>query len=154
LTGKLSPEQLEYLSHARVARLATTNKKNSIQIVPVVFASAGDRIYFVMDRKTKRKGKEPRRIKNITETGKASLLVDKYSENWEDLFFLLLDCKAKVIGRGVEIKEKKLAAAKLKQKYPQYRDGGYFPENLDQTIFVRLQPQKAVFWRNLRKSLV
>jgi PPOX class probable F420-dependent enzyme len=145
----LSPEQLEYLRKGRVARLGTFGENGVIQMVPTVYAFFENRIYSVIDGK-KKSGSELKRIKNIRKTGKATLLVDNYSENWDELSFLMLQCKAKVIGPGEDQAEKMLARIILKEKYKQYSNGGYFPENIDQAIFVRLEPEKAFFWQNLR----
>jgi PPOX class probable F420-dependent enzyme len=142
-------KQLEYLKKARVGRLATVDRKNAIHLVPIVFANLGDRIYFVVDRK-KKSGKELKRIRNISETGKAALLIDHYSENWKTLTSLLIQCAGRVLAPGSDSIEKRRAAKKLKEKYSQYSRGDYFPEELDKAIFVRLEPERAVFWQNLR----
>lgn len=149
----LSRDELKYLRNARIARLATVDRLNSIHIVPVVFAISGSRIYFVVDLKAKKEGRQLKRIRNISETKKAALLIDNYSENWEKLSFLLIHCSARVIDKGENLKEKLLAAKKLKEKYSQYAYQGYFPDDINESIFVRLEPQKAVFWQNLRASL-
>ena len=148
----LKEEELEYLRSARVARLGTTGKDGSVSVVPIVFAVFENRIYFVVDRKKKRGG-ELRRIKNIRETGKASLLIDDYSEDWNELSFLLLQCKAKVIGPGEDPTEKILARIILKEKYKQYSSDQYFPDKIEEAVFVRLEPFRSTFWQNLRKPL-
>lgn len=149
MTGILSPEQLEYLRRGRVARLGTTSGDGSISMVPIVYAVFENRIYSAVDQKRKR-NTEPKRITNIRKTSKATILVDNYSENWDELSFLLIRCRAKVIGPGEDQAEKMLARIILKEKYRQYSNGGYFPENLDEAIFVRLEPESAFFWQNLR----
>jgi len=148
LTRVLSPEHLEFLQSSRVARLGTSSKNGPAYIVPIVFANTENRIYFVIDHKTK-SGKELKRLSNIRETGKGTLLVDKYSENWDELFYLLLFCRAKVIEGPGGVREKKLAEKILKEKYPQYSTGQFFPENLQEAVFVRLDPERAIFWQNL-----
>ncbi len=134
-----------------MARLATVDREGSIHIVPIVFANLGQRIYFVVDRK-KKTGKPLKRIRNLSETHKATLLLDHYSEDWRKLSFLLLDCSAQILGSGFELAEKERAAKRFKEKYPQYGRGDYFPKKLDEAIFVRLEPNKAVFWQNLRRT--
>jgi len=136
-----------------VARLATTDLNGAVHLVPIVFANIGEVIYFVVDRK-KKSGKELKRIRNIMETGKASLLVDRYSEDWGKLSFLLIHCSAGILPAYFDLVEKRKAALRLKLKYRQYSKEGYFPENLDEAVFARLQPEKAVFWQNLRRSSV
>jgi PPOX class probable F420-dependent enzyme len=145
----LSSEQLAYVRKTRVGRLATVNEDNSTQVVPIVYVNSAERIYFVVDRK-KKSGSQLKRIKNILRTGKASLLLDSYSEDWENLSFLLLYCAAAVIGPGEGAKEKDLVARKLKKKYPQYSQSVYYPKTNDQAVFVRLKPRRAIFWQNQR----
>jgi PPOX class probable F420-dependent enzyme len=136
-----------------VARIATTDLNGGVHLVPIVFANIGEVIYFVVDRK-KKSGKALKRIRNIAETGKASLLADRYSEDWDKLSFLLVHCSAGILSPDSNLDEKRKAAFKLKLKYRQYSKEGYFPEKLDEAVFARLQPEKAVFWQNLRRSSV
>jgi hypothetical protein len=42
----------------------------------------------------------------------------------------------------------------LKEKYPQYRKQDYFPADVERAIFVRLEPETAISWQNLHRSLV
>lgn len=151
----LNEQELEYLRAARVARLGTASKDGIVSVVPVVFAVFENRIYFVVDRKKKNKddGRELRRIKNMRETGKATLLIDNYSENWSELSYLLVQCNAKIIGPGEDQTEKILARIILKEKYKQYSGESYFPEKIEEATFVRLEPIRSTFWQNLREPL-
>jgi PPOX class probable F420-dependent enzyme len=147
----LKVKELEYLENARVARLATSDRKGTIGLVPIVYATKKESIYFVVDKKKKRSGKMLRRLRNISENPNVTLLVDNYSENWDELSYLMLVCTAKIVLGTVE---KKLAASLLTEKYEQYETGGYFPGNLEEAIIVKLQPKRAIFWQNLHPSLV
>jgi PPOX class probable F420-dependent enzyme len=150
---KLSREQAAYLRKGRVARLATIDETNSAHLVPVVYACIGNRIYFVIDRKLKRPGKTLKRIRNISENEKATLLIDNYSEDWDELSYLMIYCRARIIGSGENYREKLAVTRKLKEKYLQYGKGDYFPDDIEKAVFVKLEPQKAIFWRNLRHSV-
>ena len=145
----LTSEQLAYITKTRVGRLATENEDHSSHIVPIVYVNSAERIYFVVDLK-KKTGAQLKRIKNILRTGKASLLLDYYSEKWENLSYLLIYCTASVIGPGESEEEKGLITGKLKEKYPQYSGEAYFPKTSDKAVFVRLEPQRAIFWQNQR----
>ena len=136
-----------------MARLATIDETNSAHLVPIVYASIGNKIYFVVDRKEKQSGKTLKRVRNISENGKATLLIDNYSEDWDELSYLMIYCRAKIIGPGENYREKLAAARRLKEKYAQYGKGDYFPEDIEKAVFVKLEPQKAIFWRNLRHSV-
>jgi PPOX class probable F420-dependent enzyme len=149
---KLSAKEIEYLRGARVARLGTSDRKGNVQIVPVVFATDGESIYSVVDRKQKRTGKL-KRLSNIEKSGKATLLIDEYSEDWMKLSYLMIRCKAQVLGEGEHLDEKKRAKNLLLEKYRQYREGNYFPHDLEKAVFVELRPERTKFWQNLHVSV-
>ena len=84
-SGGLSGEAERMLREARVARLATADAQGRPHLVAVVFAVAGRRIFLPIDHKAKR-GSDPRalrRIRNLEENPRASLLVDHYEETGE-----------------------------------------------------------------------
>lgn len=139
------------LSKARVARLATVNQDGTAQLVPVVFASDSKHLYFVIDKKAK--GKKLRRIENIMRRGRATLLVDRYSENWSNLSFVMIYAKAKVLGK-MNGNEKRRASYLLKRKYKQYSTGGYFPDNVSDATFVILTPVKIARWSQILRNSV
>jgi len=150
---KLSKKQADYLRRGRVGRLATIDGRDSVYLVPMVYACIGDKIYFVVDRKKKQAGKTLKRIRNISENAIATLLVDNYSEDWENLSYLMIHCHASIIGPGENYREKQLASRRLKEKYLQYEKDDYFPEDVGKAVFVRLEPLGAIFWQNLRHSV-
>jgi PPOX class probable F420-dependent enzyme len=106
---------------ARVARLATVDADGRPHLVPVCFVlsddAAGDRVYIAVDHKPKR-GTDLRRTANLRATGHACLLVDRYDEDWSQLWWVRLD------GSGSELHdlgEASRAIDALAAKYPQYR---------------------------------
>ncbi len=146
----LTTKVKSYLRESRVARLATINKDLMPHIVPFVFANDSSNIYFVIDRKTKHE--KLRRVENIERTGIATLLADKYSEDWEKLSFVMIRANANIV---TNLSEKRRAARLLKQKYPQYSKGGYFPDRVEDATFVKLSPVRIAQWsQKLRKSVI
>jgi PPOX class probable F420-dependent enzyme len=102
---------------ARVGRLATVDAQGAPHVVPVCFALVGDAFTFAVDHKPKR-GTALRRMANLAATGRASLLVDDYDEDWSRLWWVRLD------GRGV-VAAAVAARAQvdaLVAKYPQYAE--------------------------------
>ena len=100
---------------ARVGRLATVDAQGTPHLVPVCFALVGDAFTFAVDHKPKR-ATALRRMANLAATGRASLLVDDYDEDWSRLWWVRLD------GRGV-VAEASAAVDHvdaLVAKYPQY----------------------------------
>jgi PPOX class probable F420-dependent enzyme len=87
-------------------------------VVPVCFVLDGDRIYSAVDDKPKRT-RRLRRLANVEATGRASLLVDEYDEDWTRLWWVRADGAARVVEEGPELAG---ALALLAAKYPQYRE--------------------------------
>ena len=111
----------ERFAAARVARLATADRAGTPHLVPVVFAVEDDRIYTVTDAKPKRTT-ELRRLRNVRENPAVALLVDRYDEDWERLWW----ARAEGRGRVLELDQPEAghAVALLAARYPQQRATG------------------------------
>jgi PPOX class probable F420-dependent enzyme len=104
----------ERLAQARVGRLATVTALGRPHVVPVCFALHGGLVYTAVDAKPKAT-RELARLENVRATGRASLLVDHYEEDWANLWWVRVDGVA-------EVMESELALDALAAKYEQYRD--------------------------------
>jgi PPOX class probable F420-dependent enzyme len=105
------------LTAARVARLATLDPDGRAHLVPIVFALDGDTLYSAVDRKPKR-SRTLRRIENARARPDVTILVDHYSEDWSELWWIRLRGRARVLDWG---EERERALALLQAKYEQYR---------------------------------
>jgi PPOX class probable F420-dependent enzyme len=103
----------ERLAQAPVGRLATVTAAGEPHVVPVCFALAGGRIYSAIDAKPKA-STALKRLDNIRATGRASLLVDHYEEDWSRLWWVRVDGPADVL-------DSQTAVDALAAKYEQYR---------------------------------
>ena len=103
----------ERLASARVGRLATVSAEGLPHIVPVTFALLGEMIVTAVDAKPK-STRALRRLENVRATGRASLLVDHYEEDWARLWWVRVDGPAQVV-------ESEVAIDALVAKYAQYR---------------------------------
>jgi PPOX class probable F420-dependent enzyme len=107
------------LADARVARLATADAGGRPHVVPLVFVLLGDVVWSAVDAKPK-STQRLRRLANVAATGRASLLVDRYDEDWRALWWVRVDGRAEVLDpadpRAV------VAVDGLVAKYAQYRD--------------------------------
>jgi PPOX class probable F420-dependent enzyme len=101
------------LAAARVGRLATVTADGRPHVVAVCFVLHGGRIYTAVDAKPKT---TPglKRLENVRATGRATLLVDHYEEDWSRLWWVRVDGPADVI-------ESEAAIDALAEKYAQYR---------------------------------
>jgi PPOX class probable F420-dependent enzyme len=109
------------LAEARVARLATADRRGSPHVVPICFAVDGDHLYSAVDHKPKRSS-ELRRLDNLRANPAASVLVDHYEENWDRLWWVRADGVATVLepddARAGEERDRALDL--LTRKYDQY----------------------------------
>jgi PPOX class probable F420-dependent enzyme len=130
------------LEEARVARLATFDAKRGPHIVPVCFTYDGKFFYTAIDQKPKRVAPERlARLRNIRAVTQVALLIDKYDEDWTQLWYILIRGSAKLIPTS-EHKERALAICKLRAKYPQY-DGKMLT---DDAPIIRITPERTTPW--------
>jgi PPOX class probable F420-dependent enzyme len=104
----------ERVAQARVGRLATVTPNGRPHTVPVCFALSHGRIYTAIDAKPK-SGRPLQRLENVRATGRASLLVDHYEEDWSRIWWVRVDGAAEVL-------ESETAVDALAAKYEQYRE--------------------------------
>jgi PPOX class probable F420-dependent enzyme len=106
------------VERARVARLATVRPEGTPHVVPVTFAVQGDTLVTVIDEKPKTT-RELQRLRNVAVHPAASLLVDRYNDDWSQLWWVRLDGDAEVVRD--EPRRTDLLAP-LVAKYGQYAD--------------------------------
>jgi PPOX class probable F420-dependent enzyme len=110
-------ERRSRLAAARVGRLATVSADGEPHVVSVVFALVGEALYTAVDGKPKTT-RRLRRLANVEATGRASLLVDEYDEDWSALWWVRVDGDAQVLEPGST--EERQAVVALVAKYQQY----------------------------------
>lgn len=86
-------------------------------MVPVVFTLVDDVAYTAVDGKPKTTNRL-QRLANVAATGRASLLVDEFIEDWARLWWVRFDGSAQVLAAGSN--EASSAIEALMSKYPQY----------------------------------
>ncbi len=110
--------------------------------MPVCFAYDGKLFYTPVDLKPKRVPPERlARLQNIRAVSSVALLIDKYDEDWTQLWYVLIRGKAKLIPKSAQ-KERAWAIRKLKAKYPQYARGML----ADDAPIIRIAPQRTTSW--------
>jgi len=128
------------LNAARVARLATVGDQETPHLVPVCFALCANVLYSAIDRKPKRVApKRLGRIRNLKNSPRVALLVDRYEENWKRLWYVMVRGKAKLVSAPGE---RKRALRSLRAKYPQYK-GEMLP---DDAPILRITPERIIAW--------
>jgi PPOX class probable F420-dependent enzyme len=110
-------EARDRFARSPVLRLATAGADGRPHVVPCTFAVDGaGRIVIGIDNKPKTTA-NLRRLRNIAENARVSLLVDHYSEDWTRLWWARADGTAVVEEAGAEHGG---LWDLLRAKYPQY----------------------------------
>jgi PPOX class probable F420-dependent enzyme len=120
----VSPEEARSrFQQARVARLATAGADGRPHLVPIVFAvaerSGDDVIYSVVDAKPKRTT-ALRRLANVSENPRVSVLADHYEEDWARLWWARADGSGRLLAE-LDAPEAVAAVTLLQARYPQQR---------------------------------
>ncbi|GAB3404524.1 PNPOx family protein [Flindersiella endophytica] len=106
----------ERFARARVARLATVGADGQPHLVPVVFALQDDVLVIAVDNKPK-STHDLKRLRNIAANPLVSVLVDRYADDWTQLWWVRADGRATVLTNDADRAE---PLAWLSSKYSQY----------------------------------
>ena len=113
----LSARERAFIEARRVAHLATADRTAVPQVVPVCFGLAEDALYITIDQKPKREGGRPlKRLRNIAENPRVSVVFDRYDEDWRRLGWVMLHGRGAILADGAEHDR---AQALLRARYPQ-----------------------------------
>jgi PPOX class probable F420-dependent enzyme len=115
----LSPEAARRrFAAATHALLATADARGAPHIVPISFAVSVDTIYNAVDGKPKRTA-ALRRLANVAENPLVAVLVEHYSEDWNELWWVRAEGSARVV--AAESPEGVAGLTLLAERYEQYR---------------------------------
>jgi PPOX class probable F420-dependent enzyme len=122
MPGLSGDEARERFAASRVARLATADAAGRPHLVPVVFAVAGDTVVMAVDHKPKR-STHLKRLANIHANPAVCLLADGYHEDWDRLWWVRADGRARVLPPAGQSEDAAGYVALLTGKYArQYAD--------------------------------
>ena len=111
--------QRQFLTHQRVAYLATADSRAVPHVVPVCFATVERTLYITIDEKPKRHSSLAlKRLRNIAENPAVAVVVDRYDEDWARLGWVMLRGRAEILSEGIEHEQ---AQVLLRSRYPQLR---------------------------------
>lgn len=112
-------EQLSFIQSQRVGRLATADREGQPHVIPVCYACDGRSIYIALDAKPKRVAPQQlRRVRNLLENPRIALVVDRYSDDWSALAYVLIRGNAELLRGG---DEQFHAVVLLRDRYVQYQ---------------------------------
>ena len=104
---------------ARVGRLATITPDGRPHVVPCCFATEAEAgsLYTAVDGKPKSTARL-QRIRNLEANPAAAIVVDRYADDWTELWWVRVDGSARLLDGGTEFGA---ALDLLAAKYEQYR---------------------------------
>ena len=124
-----------------MARLATVDEAGYPHVVPVCYATDGQRVLLPARRQAQERARSARlkRVRNIRANPRVALLIDHYEEDWARLRFVMVQGRAELLDGGTEWKA---ARSLLEAKYPQYRTLPLPPE----APVIKIVPDHVVRW--------
>ena len=126
----------DLIATERVARLAYLDDDERPRVLPVTFAAAGGAVWSAIDEKPKR-SPEPARVAYLRRRPEASLLVDRYDDDWSRLAWVQLLGRVDVLPAG----DSPEAMAALAAKYEPYA------ERTPPGPLLRLTVERTLHWR-------
>jgi PPOX class probable F420-dependent enzyme len=146
-------QQRAFAAAARSATLATIAPSGRPRLVPICFIVGDDdklgrpRLYTPLDDKPKRSD-DPHdlaRVQDLLVLPEASLLVDRWSEDWSRLGWLRMHARGVILEPEPHERNEHVAAvAALREKYPQYTSHA-----LEGRPIIRLTVDRAISWGDL-----
>jgi PPOX class probable F420-dependent enzyme len=113
----------EFIRAHRVGRLATVAADSQPSVIPICYVFDEGCVYSPIDEKPKNVSLDRlKRVQNIRANPRVALVIDDYSENWNELRYVLLSGCGEIIFPEDEKLEHKRAVQQLREKYVQYRD--------------------------------
>lgn len=139
----LNAEQIAFLQRQRVGRLATADQTAQPHVIPVCYAWDGGYVYIALDAKPKRVAPQQlKRVRNLLANPQVALVVDRYSEDWTQLGYLLIRGIATLLPPTDP--DHAAIVALLRQRYPQYQ-----AMPIDEQPIIAIQPVAATAWGKL-----
>jgi PPOX class probable F420-dependent enzyme len=136
----LTPAQIAFVEQCRVGRLATVDQAGEAYVVPVCYACDGKRFFTPIDEKPKRRDRPLKRVRNIQETGRATIVIDHYDDDdWSNLAWLMIRGTAEVIRPGHPLHTG--AVKLLRARYRQY-----VAMDLESAEIIVLSPDRITGW--------
>ena len=144
-----------FVAAARRGVLATTGEDGTPRQVPIAFVVAepsdDDRLtlYSPIDDKPKRTA-DPMalaRVRDLRARPSATVLVDRWSEDWDELAWVRLGCQGTIVEPGADRDAHARAVAALRAKYPQYAT-----HRLESRPLIRLDCVVTRTWGTLEEE--
>jgi PPOX class probable F420-dependent enzyme len=142
LAAPLPGPVASFITSARVGRLATADAGGQPTVVPICYAFDGTALYSAVDAKPKRARPEGlKRIRNLRENPRVSIVIDEYEEDWTKLRYVIIQGRADLLTDGPQFSH---GVDLLVAKYDQYRALGL---GRDRGLMIRVTPSRVSSWQ-------
>lgn len=136
-------QQRAFLNAQRVGRLATADMAGRPHVIPVCYACDDAAVYIALDAKPKRVAPQRlKRVRNLLENPHVALVVDRYSDDWSELAYVLVRGTARLLPPADAMHRH--AVTLLRQRYVQYR-----AMPIHEQPVIMIEPQSVVVWGNV-----
>ena len=140
--GSIPAAVAGFISEGRVGHLGTADLAGQPLVVPICYAWDGQSLFSAIDAKPKTDRVDGlRRIRNIRDNGKVSVVIDHWDEDWTRLRYVIIEGQARVLTEGSDFSR---GADLLIAKYPQYRVMGLARET---GLMIKVEPAKVTHWQ-------
>lgn len=131
-----------FITGARVGRLATADADGQPTVVPICYAFDGRALYSAVDAKPKQARPEGlKRIRNLRENPRVSVVIDEYDEDWTRLRYVIIQGRADLLTEGPQFAH---GVDLLVAKYPQYRR---LELPRERGLMIRVTPSRVSSWQ-------
>nr|AIA15587.1 Lon protease (S16) C-terminal proteolytic domain protein [uncultured bacterium] len=138
--SRFTEQQRAFLDQQRVGRFATAGADGQPHVIPVCYACEDAAVYIALDAKPKRVAPQQlKRVRNMLENPRVALVVDRYSDDWSELAYVLIRGTAALIPPKDAVHAH--AVALLRQRYMQYR-----AMPIHEQPVIMIAPQAVVAW--------
>ncbi len=139
-TTRLTEDQHLFVTQHRIGRLATADRQGHPHVIPVCYAFEDATFYIALDAKPKRvEPAQLKRVRNILENPRAALVIDRYSDDWSQLAYLLVRGSAALVAPQED--EHRRAIVLLQERYPRYQQ---MP--IEHQPVIALRVESVVAW--------
>lgn len=136
----LTEDQAGFARAMRVGRLATADRTGRPHVIPVCYAYAEGVFYIALDAKPKRvEVTALKRVRNILDNPQVALVIDRYSDDWSQLAYLLVQGAAHLLAPPNA--EHDQAVALLRDRYPPYQ-----AMPIETTPLIRISVERVIAW--------
>ncbi|HEV8676108.1 MAG TPA: pyridoxamine 5'-phosphate oxidase family protein [Methylomirabilota bacterium] len=132
--ARLTKKPTEFLTRARVVRVATADGRGIPHVVPVCPVFADGRLYFGSSN-------DARKVQNLRANPQITVVADDYTEAWDGLRGVMVTGKASLHARGPKFRK---ARQLLYEKFPQYEAQAAL--GVGDSVVIEVTPTRVFAW--------